>query len=38
MFKSTAISTAFLLLAHAGAALAQQAENRDAFYWLGQIN
>jgi hypothetical protein len=38
MFKSSVISTAVLLLAHAGAAFAQQAENRDAFYWLGEIN
>ncbi|HEX8885468.1 MAG TPA: argininosuccinate lyase [Noviherbaspirillum sp.] len=38
MFKSSTISAAFLLLAHAGAAFAQQAENRDAFYWLGEIN
>lgn len=38
MFKSTVFPAAFLLLVHAGAAFAQQAENRDAFYWLGQIN
>lgn len=38
MFRSTIFPAAFLLLAHAGAAFAQQAESRDAFYWLGQIN
>ena len=38
MLKSTVFPTALFLLAHAGSAFAQQAENRDAFYWIGQIN
>jgi argininosuccinate lyase len=38
MLKSTVFPTALLLLAHAGSAFAQQAENRNAFYWIGQIN
>ncbi|MFS0757673.1 argininosuccinate lyase [Noviherbaspirillum sp. 1P10PC] len=38
MLKSTVFPTALLLLAHAGSTFAQQAENRDAFYWIGQIN
>lgn len=38
MLKSTVFPTALLLLVHAGSAFAQQAENRDAFYWIGQIN
>jgi argininosuccinate lyase len=38
MFKPKILPLALLMLAHVGAASAQQAGNRDEFYWLGEIN
>ena len=38
MFRPTLLPLALLILAHAAPAAAQQAVNRDEFYWLGEIN
>jgi argininosuccinate lyase len=38
MFKSPILPFALLILLHATAGFAQQADKRDAFYWLGEIN
>jgi argininosuccinate lyase len=38
MFKSRIFPFALMILVHATPVFAQQADNRDAFYWLGEIN
>lgn len=38
MFKPKLLPLAFLILAHAAPAGAQQQNSRDEFYWLGEIN
>jgi argininosuccinate lyase len=38
MFKSKILPLALLILVHAAPAGAQQASNRDEFFWLGEIN